>query len=133
MPFAVSAGDRPPDVRDGRSDRRTPVGSASQLPNVLRTSSRGPASPPFIPTRAPLPTPNRPVQAKTRIGARQVGIKAVKFTPKFSVHDVNDLVSSATDARDICTMSLTSTTSTTSPAPAPRVAPNLSAPHEDYG
>src|ERR1019366_7700236 len=29
--------DRPPDVRDGRSDRRTPVGSASQMPNVQRT------------------------------------------------------------------------------------------------
>ena len=28
---------RPPDIRDGRSDRRTPVGSASQMPNVERT------------------------------------------------------------------------------------------------
>jgi hypothetical protein len=26
--------DRPPDIRDGRSDRRTPVGSASQMPNA---------------------------------------------------------------------------------------------------
>jgi hypothetical protein len=25
---------RPPDIRDGRSDRRTPVGSASQMPNA---------------------------------------------------------------------------------------------------
>src|ERR1039458_9905085 len=29
--------DRPPDVRDGRSDRRTPVGSTSQMPNAERT------------------------------------------------------------------------------------------------
>ncbi len=36
----VSNADRPPDVRDGRSDRRTPVGSASQMPKAQRTERR---------------------------------------------------------------------------------------------
>ena len=68
---------------------------------------------------------NVPHGHRTRHNAR-LGITRVKFTPKFSVHDVNERTFSASHGADMFTTSSTSTTSTKRSRLAPALVPNES-------